>query len=262
MKFFEDKKCYAKTKRILLYSYRPVLIQQYLETIDFSDKWVYAVLGGETDLEDYSVENYNVIARDFFHRESREIHFNELLFSDLIGKDKDIDIVISSNVGHNSHIANIFYNKTRHRPSIIGIIPDIQEVTPYLITGILESDVVLCSYKKRKSILQKSKAWFNENRNREISERINVNGNLNLNKIIDLLISRQKRISDRSEAIDRILEKIKEEEIIAKYDLLNWLNWGRQIAWTPYRRKILDNSEYFDTLTSVPHYTYRRESDE
>ena len=45
-----------------------------------------------------------------------------------------------------------------------------------------------------------------------------------------------------------IIEWIKDGKSITKRDIMDKLNWGRGIKWTPYRRALMNHPNIFDVI--------------
>ena len=79
---------------------------------------------------------------------------------------------------------------------------------------------------------------------------------IKMSEIIDMLILNQ-RVVDGSERLKSIIEWIKDGKSITKRDIMDKLNWGRGIKWTPYRRALMNHPNIFDVDDEEPRYCWR-----
>ena len=72
------------------------------------------------------------------------------------------------------------------------------------------------------------------------------------------LLSRQKTMSHSPKLLE-IIEYIKasKKSQAPKLDLMNYLNWGRGIKWSPYRRALMNHSNIYDVNDSEPIYCWK-----
>ena len=76
-----------------------------------------------------------------------------------------------------------------------------------------------------------------------------------MNVYMSNLLSEQKVMGD-SDKLKEIIEYIKSRGDVTKTELMNWLNWGRGIKWTPYRRALMNHPNIFDVNNSEPKYCW------
>jgi glycosyltransferase involved in cell wall biosynthesis len=74
---------------------------------------------------------------------------------------------------------------------------------------------------------------------------------------IDSMYNQVDHMSDNSDALYKIHDKIQDEGSMSKTEILDWLNWGQQIPWTPYRKALLEFGDIFDSKCAVPVYQYK-----
>lgn len=70
------------------------------------------------------------------------------------------------------------------------------------------------------------------------------------------LLSRQKVIGD-SDKLREIIQFIRKRGSVAKIDLMGWLNWGRGIKWSPYRRALMNHPNIYDVQGYEPMYCWK-----
>ena len=81
---------------------------------------------------------------------------------------------------------------------------------------------------------------------------------IKMSELMDTLILNQ-RVVDGSERLKSIIEWIKDSKSITKKDIMDKLNWGRGIKWTPYRRALMNHPNIFDINDEEPRYCWREE---
>ena len=79
---------------------------------------------------------------------------------------------------------------------------------------------------------------------------------LEMSDLIDTLILNQKVMGD-SDKLNEIIGWIKNNKSITKQNIMNNLNWGRGIKWTPYRRALMNHPNIFDVNDSEPTYVWK-----
>lgn len=248
MSFFEENSETGNVIRFLFYGEDFEFFESLKKDIDLLS-WYYLVSNKTSESE-----NVGTLSSDFFDA-GFDVSFDGIKFPNFVGKELDFDVVFSKKLEHTSFISNIFYNRSRHRPSIISFLDKSDFSHPFSYSGLFESDKVLYVEKSnRDECFDRLNEVFSLDVLRKVENKFEEFGNVN-SKVKEM-VGEQKRISDNSEAIKDIEQKIKKEGSITKYQLLNWLNWGRQIAWTPYRRRLLDNSNISDVVGYRPKYIY------
>lgn len=76
-----------------------------------------------------------------------------------------------------------------------------------------------------------------------------------MNDYMNDLLSKQKVMGD-SEKFQEIVEFIKERGSVTKTELHGWLNWGRGIKWSPYRRALMKHPHIYDVNDEEPKYVW------
>jgi len=82
------------------------------------------------------------------------------------------------------------------------------------------------------------------------------------NKIVEMndymneLLFSQKEIKD-SQKLYEIIDWIKTSKSVSKSEILNNLNWGRGIKWTPYRRALMKHPNIYDVNSEEPTYKWK-----
>ncbi len=79
---------------------------------------------------------------------------------------------------------------------------------------------------------------------------------IKMSELMDTLILNQ-RVVDGSERLKSIIEWIKDSKSITKKDIMDKLDWGRGIKWTPYRRALMNHPNIFDINDEEPRYCWR-----
>ena len=78
---------------------------------------------------------------------------------------------------------------------------------------------------------------------------------IEMNDYMNDLLSKQKVMGD-SEKFQEIVEFIKERGSVTKTELHGWLNWGRGIKWSPYRRALMKHPNIYDVNDEEPKYVW------
>ena len=81
---------------------------------------------------------------------------------------------------------------------------------------------------------------------------------IKMSELMDTLILNQ-RVVNGSERLKSITEWIKDSKSITKKDIMDKLDWGRGIKWTPYRRALMNHPNIFDINDEEPRYCWREE---
>ena len=82
------------------------------------------------------------------------------------------------------------------------------------------------------------------------------------NKIVEMndymneLLSSQKEIKD-GQKLYEIIDWIKTIKSVSKSEILDNLNWGRGIKWTPYRRALMKHPNIYDVNSEEPTYKWK-----
>ena len=76
-----------------------------------------------------------------------------------------------------------------------------------------------------------------------------------MNEYMNDLLLKQKVMGD-SDKLKEIIEYIKSRGDVTKTELMNWLNWGRGIKWTPYRRALINHPNIYDVNGAEPKYCW------
>lgn len=103
-----------------------------------------------------------------------------------------------------------------------------------------------------------------EYRNEEASKALNwMNNHLTYkDKIIEMniymndLLSKQKIMGD-SEKFNEIVQYIRDRGSVKKIEMMDWLNWGRGIKWSPYRLALMKHPNIYDINNSEPIYYWK-----
>lgn len=77
-----------------------------------------------------------------------------------------------------------------------------------------------------------------------------------MNDYMSDLLSNQKSMGD-TESFRKIVSYIKTSKRVSKRELMNSLNWGRGIKWTPYRRALMNHPNIYDVNSSIPTYCWK-----
>ena len=78
---------------------------------------------------------------------------------------------------------------------------------------------------------------------------------IEMNNYMNELLSKQKVMGD-SDKLNEIIGWIKNNKSMTKQNIMNNLNWGRGIKWTPYRRALMNHPNIFDVNDSEPKYCW------
>ena len=75
----------------------------------------------------------------------------------------------------------------------------------------------------------------------------------------DKIVSEEKSITDRSNRYKEMIEIVKKEKMISKYQLTKWINNDRPygVALNPYRRALLSHPNIYDCNGLEPHYIWK-----
>ena len=75
----------------------------------------------------------------------------------------------------------------------------------------------------------------------------------------DKIVSEEKSITGRSNRYKEMIETVKKEKKISKYQLTEWINNDRPygVALNPYRRALLNHSNIYDGNGLEPHYIWK-----
>jgi len=103
-----------------------------------------------------------------------------------------------------------------------------------------------------------------EYRNDQAKKSLNhiMNNLVYKNKIVEMndymneLLSSQKEIKD-SQKLYEIIDWIKTSKSVSKSEILDNLNWGRGIKWTPYRRALMKHPNIYDVNSEEPTYKWK-----
>ena len=77
-----------------------------------------------------------------------------------------------------------------------------------------------------------------------------------MNDYMNDLLSKQKVMGD-SEKFQEIVQYIRDKGEVSKIELMNWLNWGRGIKWSPYRRALMNHPNIYDVDSGDPKYIWK-----
>jgi glycosyltransferase involved in cell wall biosynthesis len=75
----------------------------------------------------------------------------------------------------------------------------------------------------------------------------------------DKIVSEEKSITDRSNRYKEMIEIVKTEKMVSKYQLTKWINNDRPygVALNPYRRALLNHPNIYDGDGLEPHYIWK-----
>lgn len=76
-----------------------------------------------------------------------------------------------------------------------------------------------------------------------------------MNVYMNHLLFHQRAVGD-TDKLKEIIQYIKSRGEVTKTELINWLDWGRGIKWTPYRRALMNHPNIFDENSSEPKYKF------
>ena len=78
---------------------------------------------------------------------------------------------------------------------------------------------------------------------------------VNMNQYMDDLLADQKVMGD-SDKFNEIVHYIRKRGSVTKIELMDWLNWGRGIKWSPYRRALMEHPNIYDVNDGEPKYCW------
>ena len=78
-----------------------------------------------------------------------------------------------------------------------------------------------------------------------------------MSEYMNSLLSQQK-VMGNSNKLNEIIGWIKDKKSITKQEIMQNLNWGRGIKWTPYRRALMNHTNIYDVNDSIPTYTWKK----
>jgi len=81
-----------------------------------------------------------------------------------------------------------------------------------------------------------------------------------MNDYMNDLLSKQKVMGD-SEKFQEIVQYIRDKGEVSKVELHGWLNWGRGIKWSPYRRALMNHPNIYDVDSGDPKYIWKEHED-
>jgi hypothetical protein len=70
------------------------------------------------------------------------------------------------------------------------------------------------------------------------------------------LLSKQK-VMGNSDKMNEIIQFIRERESVTKKELMSFLNWGRGIKFSPYRRALMNHPNIYDVYGEEPRYFWK-----
>ena len=79
---------------------------------------------------------------------------------------------------------------------------------------------------------------------------------VNMNQYMDDLLADQKVMGD-SDKFNEIVHYIRKRGSVTKVELMEWLNWGRGIKWSPYRRALMEHPNIYDVNDGEPKYCWK-----
>ena len=79
---------------------------------------------------------------------------------------------------------------------------------------------------------------------------------VNMNQYMDDLLADQKVMGD-SDKFNEIVHYIRKRGSVTKIELMDWLNWGRGIKWSPYRRALMEHPNIYDVNDGEPKYCWK-----
>ena len=81
----------------------------------------------------------------------------------------------------------------------------------------------------------------------------------NMLDYFDELVSKEKRITDRSERFKEMMAHLKNSKQVSKEKLTEWIQndrpYGKSLS--PYRRSLLDHPNVYDSDGEEPHYIWK-----
>ena len=78
-----------------------------------------------------------------------------------------------------------------------------------------------------------------------------------MSEYMNSLLSQQK-VMGNSNKLNEIIGWIKDNKSITKQEIMQNLNWGRGIKWTPYRSALMNHTNIYDVNDSIPTYTWKK----
>ena len=76
-----------------------------------------------------------------------------------------------------------------------------------------------------------------------------------MNEYMNDLLEDQKVMGD-SEKFNEILHFIRKRGSVTKIEMMEFLNWGRGIKWSPYRRALMEHPNVYDVNDDEPKYCW------
>tara|TARA_B100001094_G_scaffold327767_1_gene386699 strand:- start:46 stop:1395 length:1350 start_codon:yes stop_codon:yes gene_type:complete len=81
---------------------------------------------------------------------------------------------------------------------------------------------------------------------------------IEMNNYMNDLLSKQK-VMGNSDKMNEIIQFIRERESVTKKELMGFLNWGRGIKFSPYRRALMNHPNIYDVDGEEPRYFWKSE---
>lgn len=78
-----------------------------------------------------------------------------------------------------------------------------------------------------------------------------------MNTYMNDLLNKQSRVSNNSNKLVELIDLIQRRRSISKQELIGYLNWGRGIKWSSYRRALMDHHNIYDVKEDQPSYTWK-----
>ena len=79
---------------------------------------------------------------------------------------------------------------------------------------------------------------------------------IEMNNYMNDLLSKQK-VMGNSDKMNEIIQFIRERESVSKKELMSFLNWGRGIKFSPYRRALMNHPNIYDVDGEEPRYFWK-----
>ncbi len=79
---------------------------------------------------------------------------------------------------------------------------------------------------------------------------------IEMNNYMNDLLSKQK-VMGNSDKMNEIIQFIRERESVTKKELMGFLNWGRGIKFSPYRRALMNHPNIYDVDGEEPRYFWK-----
>ena len=79
---------------------------------------------------------------------------------------------------------------------------------------------------------------------------------IEMNNYMNDLLSKQK-VMGNSDKMNEIIQFIRERESVTKKELMGFLNWGRGIKFSPYRRALMNHPNIYDVYGEEPRYFWK-----